>query len=312
MLPAYLQALAARLVVLRARARTAAEFRATEALTGEINGYIVFLQGIWSRIHGAIRKSDVNPVPQADRDKPVWGGGYMTTVGAVEIYTGLHDWTWFESFLQPVPPATLGQMYDQYVAEREASYQRLYDALGLDDLMQIIDRLRDALVDHGDTATGANVAATAGPSSSSTISRTSTSPSPVRTASCTSSGSPTRPRRGSGTAPARPGLHDERHAAVMTWFGGDGARRPYVFVAAPSSPGSGTAASPVRKGALFTYWWTGSQWQSASQGNMSEHVMSATRRPRRSSRTGCPRCGATSSPATSSWPIAGRGASGSG
>ena len=275
-LPAYLQALAARLVVLKARATTFAEFRAIESTTGEIAGYIAFLESIWSRIYGAIRQKTINPVKPADRDKPVWGGGLMTSVGAVEIYTGLRDWTWFDSFEQPVPPATLGQMYDQYIAEHQASKVRLVEALGLNHLSAIIDDLRDALVDHCDVATGPNVASTA-----AAIESIDDQPNQHVAVAGADGGLHLlwKPDTETGWQWHRAGSPSGTMSGappVMTWFGHDGARRPYVFVTSSSFSGFGYGSVPIRKGLLHTYWWTGNQWQWATQGNPTGKVLSAT------------------------------------
>jgi hypothetical protein len=277
-LPAYLQALAARLVVLKARANNFAEFKLIA--TTEVNGYIAFLQVLWSRIYGAIRGKEISPPKPTDPNTPVtWppGAGYYQSVGAVEIYTGLRDWTFFDSSRQPVLPRTWGEAYNQYVAEREASFNRLYDALGLNHLSEIIDDLREGLVDRCDVATGANVAASAG-----TVECIDDQPNQHVAVAGSDGGLHLlwKPDAFSGwqwhRAGSPPSSTMSSSPPVMSWFGPDGARRPYVFVSSSRFSGLGYGGVPVRKGELNTYWWTGSQWQWASQGNLTEHVMSST------------------------------------
>jgi hypothetical protein len=168
-------------------------------------------------------------------------------------------------------------MYDQYITEQNDSINRLVDALGLNHLSDIIGDLQDALVDDCDVATGPNVASTA-----AAIECIDDQPNQHVAVAGSDGGLHLlwKPDTTAGwqwhRAGSTPSFTMSSAPPVMTWFGPDGARRPYVFVTSSTFAGFGYGSVPIRKGRLYTYWWDGSRWQWASQGNPGDKVLSAT------------------------------------
>lgn len=141
-LPVYLKAVAARIVVLKARARDGNQF--LQLAGGELQGHVAFLTQQRDRIDAAIRVKA--PLP-----RPAQGGPYhpiMYSAGAVETYSGTHQWGDFHPiYVDPGNPPTT---YEGFVALHDAvvreARRRVYDAVGLSTLDGILSSLRAMLV----------------------------------------------------------------------------------------------------------------------------------------------------------------------
>jgi len=154
-LPAYLQAVAARVVVLRARAVTSAEFLGFVAK--EIPGYISFLSDLHKLINDNIRVT-TPPPPHQGVFPP-----FMFRTGAVELFTGTHVFgAWHPILADPVPPPFT---YDEHIRLYEPFVEdcrrRVYNAVGLNQLQFVIDNLKRLSIPEFSVVTGSGVSASA-------------------------------------------------------------------------------------------------------------------------------------------------------
>jgi hypothetical protein len=134
-LPVYLQAVAARLVVLRARAATTNAF--LQLAKSEVPGYVAFLNQQYSRIKESILVSKP-PLPHQGQFPP-----FTFSTGAVEINSGTHIWGfWHPFYADPDHPLKTYdenvQVYKKFVAE---CWWQVYEAVGLGELQRVIDDL---------------------------------------------------------------------------------------------------------------------------------------------------------------------------
>jgi hypothetical protein len=250
-LPAYLQAVAARMVVLRARAATTAEF--LNLAGSEVPGYVAFLREQQQRIENNI-KITTPPPPHQGQFPP-----FMFRTGAVEIGSGTHVFGfWHPFYADPNhPPHTYDehiQVYNTFVQECR---RRVYDAVGLNDLQRVIDNLNNVLIPPCSVVTGATVSASA-----AVIGCVGGEPNEhiFVTGSDGSLYILWKPSREAAwqwhKAGTPPGAKLEKyHFPVAIGYGAEGGRRLYAFTRANTTD-------------LYTYYWDGGAWHWANQGKL--------------------------------------------
>lgn len=254
-LPAYVQAVAARVVVLKARSADFAQF--VQIADGEIRGYVDFLTAVGGRIHGSIRTT-LPLQPQANPDRPLGAGSWMIGLGSVETYTGLNHWTIFEPSALPNPPRTVGEAVRRFNEILNDTPTRVFEAAGLSELTRLMDNLRSLLVDPCGLPADATMAASA-----ALIGCDGNQASQHLVVPGIDGGMHIAWKPGAqagwqwhnaGKPSGQPLAVSEQ--LVVTGFGEDADRRIYAF-----APVHG--ASSV----LHCYWWNGGRWQWASQGS---------------------------------------------
>ncbi len=248
-LPAYLQALAARIVVLRARGATTSEF--LRLAGNEVPGYVAFLTEQYTRIKDNIKIS-TPPLPDQGRFPPI-----SVSTGAVELYSGTHVWGfWHPFYANPAhPPQTYDeeiQVYNRFVQD---CWRRVYDAVGLGDLQRVIGGLNSLLIPPCGAMTESNASASA-----VLIGCVGAEPSQHVFVTGSDGGlhvlwKPTREADWQWhNAGAPPGTRLEKyHFPIAIAYGEDAKRRIYAFMRTDTFH-------------LYTYYWNGSAWNWTDQG----------------------------------------------
>ncbi len=248
-LPAYLQAVAARVVVLRARASTTAEF--LRLLSNEIPGYVAFLTEQHNRIKESILVS-TPPAPHQGQFPP-----FEFRTGAVELNSGTHVWGyWHPMYADPKHrPQTYDEHIQLYNTFVQQCWQQVYNAVGLSDLQRVINNLNDLLIPPCGVTSGSNVSASAallgcvGAEPSQHIFVTGSDGNlyvlwkPNREANWQ--------WHNAGTPPAT--KLEAYHVPVAISYGEEAGRRIYAFM----------RTNTYR---LYTYYWDGAAWHWADQG----------------------------------------------
>jgi hypothetical protein len=251
-LPVYLRALAARIVVLKARAADGNQFQ--QIAGNELRGYIEFLTQQHDAINGAIRAMPAPaPTPEGNFHP------FVFKCGAVETYTGTHVWGGLHPmYVDPNRPL---ETYEEHVEVWDGVVadcrRRLYEGVGLQALRQVIWGVEDLLLPPCGVSTAVTTS-----SSAALIQCVGVEPA-AHVAVISTDGAlhiAWKPSSQHGwqwhNAGRPPGELDRKtwpeHPVVVGYGQGNG-RRIYMF-----SKGS--------KKRLYTYYWNGSRWSWADQG----------------------------------------------
>ena len=249
-LPVYLRALAARIVVLKARASDGNQFQ--QIAGNELRGYVAFLTQQHDTINAAIRTTPAPPPHPNGSFQP-----FVFSCGAVETFTGSHVWGGLHPmYVNPnVPLHTYAEHVAVWDKVVDDCRYRLYTAIGLGALMQVIRSIDDLLLPPCGVST-----ATVSSSSAADIRCVGVEPSShVFVAGndgalhiAWKSGAQQGWRWHNAGLP--PGTRLEPyHLPVVTAYGTGNGRRIYAFAQSNTSK-------------LSVYYWDGARWNWADQG----------------------------------------------
>lgn len=258
-LPVYLRAMAARIVVLKARAIDGNQFQAIAG--AELRGYVEFLRAQHDRINAAIRVTPAPP-PHQGQFPP-----FVFSCGAVETYTGTHVWGGLHPmYVDPDKPLPT---YEAHVAVWnqvvEDCRTRLYRAIGLENLMIVIRSVEALLVPPCGVST-----ATVASASAADIRCVGVEPS-SHVFVGGGDGNLHLAWKSGVDAPWRwhnagrpPGSNvDLMYYPAVTGFGTGNGRRIYGFV-------------PAMNRSMYVYYWDGARWAWANQGGPTVQAWSCT------------------------------------